>query len=598
MVHRGPDDEGTYVDETSGVALGARRLSIIDVAGGHQPLANETGTVWAVLNGEIYNHRTLREQLRAAGHVFESATDTEVLVHLYEEYRDDMVHALDGMFAFAVWDVSRRRLLLARDRFGEKPMFYSVHGGVLRFASELSALRAGDPQSEELDPRSLDAFFVYGYVPGPRTLFRDVGQLSPAHVLTWQAEDGARTHRYWKPAAPTETPNGSRHELQTETRRLLENSLKTRLIADVPVGVFLSGGLDSALIAALTARYSPHPIRTFTVGYDVGDVNELGPAQVTARMLGSQHEELVLSSSEVVRRVPSLLAALDQPLGDPAIVPLHAVAELARSSVKVALGGEGADELFGGYPRYRWLARSERLSAHLPPRLASLTTSSLPHGITDSRFGRLADVVAPQSTLERHVGWVTARRRDERASLYAGDLRPYAARNDVVDDLLPLCETELDPSPADIMRLDQLHWLPDDVLAKADRAGMLVSLEVRSPYLSQELAEFAAGIPMSVHVSRGGKSLLRGVLADLMPRGWRSPRKVAFRVPTDAWLRQELAPLMREQVAEGTLYRDGWFNGQAASRLLNEHVSGEHDRSSVLWPLLSLGLWMDGVGLS
>ncbi|MDQ3093116.1 MAG: asparagine synthase (glutamine-hydrolyzing), partial [Actinomycetota bacterium] len=413
--HRGPDDEGVHIDGAAGLALGARRLSIIDVAGGHQPLSNEQGDVWAVLNGEIYNHPSLRRHLRERGHQLATGTDTEVLVHLYEEYGDDLVHALEGMFAFALWDERRRQLLLGRDRFGEKPLFYAERPGALSFASELSALCQGGDVDGDLSAASVDAFFVFGYVPGPDAILHGVRQLPPGHVLTWEpGAQQATVRAYWSPPSCEPRPAEPRPELVAETRRLLEGSVRSRMIADVPLGVFLSGGVDSTLIAALAAQHSTTPIKTFTVGYDVGEMNETSTARATAQALGADHHELVLTEGDVATRVPALLAGIDQPLADQALPALHAVAELARGEVTVTIGGEGADELFGGYPRYRWLDRAARLERHLPPHLGGPVVRALNASPLAGRARRLSYLLDGRPLLERHLDWVTERRRELR----------------------------------------------------------------------------------------------------------------------------------------------------------------------------------------
>lgn len=593
--HRGPDDEGVYIDRVSGLALGARRLSVIDVAGGHQPLSNEGADVWAVLNGEIYNHPSLRRHLRERGHRLATGTDTEVLVHLYEEYGDDLVHALEGMFAFALWDERRRRLVLGRDRFGEKPLFYTERPGGLSFASELSALCRGGDVDGDLCAASVDAFFVFGYVPGPDTILHGVRQLPPGHVLTWQpGAEPAWIRAYWSPPSCEPRPPEPCTDLVAETRRLLEGSVRSRMIADVPLGVFLSGGVDSTLIAALAARHSSTPIKTFTVGYDVGDVSETHTARKTAQALGADHHELVLTASDVATRVPALLADMDQPLADQALPALHAVAELARDEVTVTIGGEGADELFGGYPRYRWLARADRLARHVPPSLGTIGARALNSIAVAGRLSRLSYLLDGRPLLERHLDWVTERRRELRPDLYGPRLAAEAGAQRALDVLTTGVDGRLGASvPGALMRLDQGHWLVDDVLVKADRAGMLVSLEIRTPYLHRELAEFAASVAPHTHLNDGGKALLRAVLADVFPAAAGRRPKTAFRVPAARWLRDPLAPALERQLAEGALYAEGWIDADGARGLVAEHAGGRRDWSHVLWPLLALGLWLD-----
>jgi asparagine synthase (glutamine-hydrolysing) len=601
MVHRGPDDEGLHVDRRTGVALGARRLSIIDVEGGHQPLSNEDGTVWAVLNGEIYNHPALRRHLRARGHRLATGCDTEVLVHLYEDYGDALVHALEGMFAFAVWDSARSRLLIGRDRFGEKPLFYAERDGELAFASELTALLASEAGLDELDPVAVDEFFVFGYVPGPRSMVRGVRQLPPAHHLVWEAE--SRTvalQRYWR--TPIHSGNGhiARSHLAEELEHLLESSVRSRLLSDVPLGVFLSGGVDSALVAALAARFSSAPIKTFTVGYEEGAVNETADARTTAHLLGAEHRELILSGGDVARSAVAVLSALDQPIADQALIALHAVAEFARQDVTVAVGGEGADELLGGYPRYRWLARSEDAARRVPTPVLEAGAAAIRRLSRSQRVTRLADVVDPQPSVERHIDWVTDRRRHLRERLYGPALRAQVESRRFVRETYETFDDAAAAFPQGtigtaelFMFLDQNHWLPGDVLAKADRATMSASLEMRTPYLHREIAELAAAAPAATHLSDGGKTLVRELLRRALPNADAGRAKTAFRVPASDWLRGPLSGQLHRQVERGALCSEGWFDRAAVGQMVDDHVSGRHDRTHVLWPVLALGLWLD-----
>jgi asparagine synthase (glutamine-hydrolysing) len=586
MVHRGPDDNGVYFDPRSMVALAARRLSIIDPPGGHQPLANEDGTIWAVLNGEIYNYRALRQRLARRGHRLATESDTEVLVHLYEEFGSDLVHALEGMFAFALWDEKRRELVLARDRFGEKPLFYSERYGSLVFASELKALLRAH-RDAELDPAAVSSFFTFGYVIGPGSIVSGVSQLPPGHVLLWSPERGVQSRRYWSPAPMPSGNGGPIRELVAETRRLLEESITTRLVADVPVGVFLSGGLDSTLITLLAARHV-RDLETFTVGYDHGTVNELRAARRVAALAGSTHQELVLRRELIPTLVPSLLERLDQPLADDALIPLAALAEFARGKIKVAVGGEGADELFGGYPRYWWLARASRLPEWLPRRIP---IALLKHAGT-SKASRMRDVLDPASSLDRHVGWVSARRVGMRSAVFGERLRAYV-NDDPFAAALPYAGSNGDIE-GQFMHLDQSYWLPDDVLAKADRASMLASLELRTPYLHRELAELACSIPAATHVRAGGKFLLREVLRELSSSAPYRRAKVAFRAPVEHWFRGPLVPIFERQLRSSALYEQGWFDRRTVSALLRAHRQGRADWSRLLWPILVLGCWIDG----
>jgi asparagine synthase (glutamine-hydrolysing) len=591
LVHRGPDDDGLHVDEAAGVAFGARRLSIIDVAGGHQPLANEDGSVWAALNGEIYNYPALRERLRARGHRLATATDTEVLVHLYEDHGPEFVHALEGMFALAIWDAARGRLLLARDRHGEKPLFYAENEGGLAFASELGALGAIPGGLGELDPGAIDRFFVFGYPAGPRTMFTRARELVPGHRLVWDSESRQTdVVPYWQPPRPVDGPAERHRELQTEMTAILDRSVQSRLLADVPVGVFLSGGVDSALVAALAAPHVDGPLHTFTVGYSSGGVNEFAEARSVASAIGTEHRELTLSDGEIADRSITQLAALDQPLGDPALVPLGALSEFARTEVKVAVGGEGADELFSGYPRYRWLSLAHRLDGIGQPSIRRALVRAL-RASSEGRVRRLAHIVGPEPLLSRHLNWVSGERHTLRGAIYGSKLAGEVRDDGALAELSGLLEMDGD-IPGAFMRLDQVHWLPYDVLAKADRASMSASLELRTPYLHHELTELAAGLPARLRTQRGGKPQLREMLRELVPELDLSRPKVAFRVPVAEWLRGPLAAALRGQVRHGTLY-DGWFDRVEVGRLAAEHLDARADHSSTLWPLLALGIWLD-----
>lgn len=596
MRHRGPDDEGVHTDARSGVTIGVRRLAIMDVEGGHQPLGNEDGSVWVVFNGEIYNYARLREQLRERGHRFATSSDTEVLVHLYEEFGDAMVHALEGMFAFALWDERRGHLLLARDRFGEKPLFVHEHDGELLFASELTGLLEAKPALRELDPAAIDAFFVLGYVPGPATVVPDVRQLPPGHLLTWERDGGHGAERRWW--SPSESPV-ELHEplaaLAAEAGRLFGESVRTRLIADVPVGVFLSGGIDSTLIALAAGRESGRQLKTFTIGYDMGSFDETARARRVARRLGAEHHEVTFTQAEVAAHAPELLARLDQPLADQALVPLHALSEFARPLVTVALGGEGADELFGGYPRYRWLERAGRVESALPAAAARPLGGLLRRSSRWSSTALLAERVTPTPVLERHLDWVTAGRRHRRRGLYGSRLVDLDGAQVLAGLTCRAGELNGDSIGRRLMRLDQVDYLPDDVLMKTDRAGMLASLEIRSVYLHHGLAELAASVDTAVHLRGRGKSLLRAMLPTGMetPRAPGRYRKTAFRAPVAEWLRGPLAAILHRQLQSGAIYGEGYFNREAARGLAREHAASVRDHSDLLWPLLTLGLWMD-----
>ena len=588
--HDGSADHGVHVDRATGFALGTCRGRVTGGRAG-TPVANEHGDVWAVLDGEIYNRPFLQRHLCDLGHRVDVTTGSEVLVHLYEEYGDELVHAVEGMFSFAIWDERRRRLLLARDRFGEKPLFYLRQAGVLCFASELRALCAGAKVDAELDEVAVDAFFAFGYVPGPGSILKGAHQVPPGHVLTWELASGAtEVGPYWSLPSYGPTAAEPKGELVAETQRLLGASVRSRMPAGGPVAILLDGGIGSTLVAALAAADTPTPIRTFAVGYGDRSAGETraAAAAAAAQALGADHHELLVSSSNVARSVPGLLAALDQPLADQGLPAVHAVAELARQEVTTAIGGDGADELFGGHARYRRLAAAARLQRYVPPALGARSARAL-----GGRARRLRHVLTARSALDQHLDWVTERRPALRASLYGPRLVDVAQRSHA-DGLRSRAERRLAMSTAGgLMHLDQALWLPDGLLARSGRAGMLASLEIRTPYLHRELAEFTATVSPAVHLADGGNALLRTLLAAVLP-AQAAPRHIAAcRSPAAQWLRGPLAPVLADQLEAGCLYEEGWMNAGVARFLAVEHADGGRDHSHVLWPLLALGLWLD-----
>ena len=590
LIHRGPDDGDVHVDTDTGVAIGARRLSVIDVEGGRQPLSNEDGTIWAALNGEIYNYPRLRERLAADGHVLATRCDTEALVHLYEDFGPQLVHALEGMYAFVIWDSRRRELVLGRDRFGEKPLFYDASGGELSFASELSALRAVGDRGD-VDQLAMQAILTLGYVPGPHTMYERVRQLPAGSVLRWSLDDPrAVVTTYWEMPPSADGGDPGLDELVDEAQDLLDRAVASRLVADVPVGVLLSGGLDSTLVAALASHHAAG-LKTFTVAYDIGVVNEDGPARVTADLLRSDHHELRLTSSWIAEHVPTLLASIDQPIADPAFVALAAISRLAREHVTVAVGGEGADELFFGYPRYRWLARGKRFGELVPTRGAAAAASVARRAGSGGRLGRMAEVLEPGTSLDRNLGWITDGLLADRPGFYGPRIDARANRS----DLRSLASERWEAGGgADLAaaRLDQRLYLCDDILQKADRASMSTSLEMRTPYLDRTLAEFSATVAPEVHMAGGGKNLLRHVLRRVLPGAGGGRRKTAFRVPLADWLRGPLAAGIAEHVLDGRLVSDGWVQPAAARRLV-ARLHFEDAAARELWPLLCAGAWLD-----
>jgi len=579
LVHRGPDSAGEFCDGTA--ALAARRLSIIDLATGDQPIANEDGTLHVVQNGEIYNYRELRRELERAGHTFRTHGDTEVLLHLYEEHGDTFAERLRGMFAVAIWDARRRRLVLARDRFGIKPLYYRDAGGELAFASELRALPRG-----EIDRDALEAFLAFNAIPAPLTIFRDSRKLPPGHLLLW--EDGAvRLERFARPA-PLAERSDDQAELVEELRSRLRDSVRAHLVSDVPVGVLLSGGVDSALLAALAAEESAEPLRTFSIGFEERTFDELADARRVAERYGTEHRELVLRPDAALL-LPALAETFDEPFADSSALPTYLVSELAASDVKVALSGEGGDELFGGYYTYAadlLAARVGGLASFARPLVERLPSSSAKASFDyrAKRFVRAAHL----PPLERHHGWKEIFSRDLRAELTG---TPSAF--DPVDLLRARYEeTRGAEELARLQDVDLGIYLVDDLLVKTDRASMAHSLEARVPYLDTVVTNLALALPTR-HKIRGfaKKVLLRKAAEPLLPREIVHGKKRGFSIPAAAWLRGDLETFARETLAAETLRRQGFFEPRVVHRLLDDHVDGREDLSRQLWGLLSFTLW-------
>jgi asparagine synthase (glutamine-hydrolysing) len=581
LAHRGPDSDGTFVDE--GVGLAARRLAIIDPAGGDQPIANEDGTCVVVQNGEIYNHAELRHQLERAGHRFRSDhSDTEAIVHAYEEWGLDFARRLRGMFAIAIWDARARRLVLARDPFGIKPLYYRDADGELAFASELDALPSG-----EIDLDAVEAFLAFNSIPAPLSIFREIRKLRPGHVLTW--EDGVvRIERYAR-AGPLPVRHGEDEaELVEECRARLRDSVRAHLVSDVPVGVLLSGGVDSGTLAALAAQESSQPVRTFSIGFQEASFDELKGARAVAAAYGTRHRELVLRPDAALL-LPALAEAFDEPFADSSALPTYLVSRLASEDVKVALSGEGSDELFGGYYTYAahmLAARVGRIASAARPLVERLPSSGRKASFDykAKRFVRAAHL----PPLERHHAWKEIFSADARAELtgrrHAWD--PFSLYRERFD------ETERHDVLTRLQDVDFGLYLVDDLLVKTDRASMAWSLEARVPFLDSVVSNFAFSLPAR-HKVRGlsKKRLLRRAVEPLLPHEVVRGRKRGFSIPAAAWLRGELEPFARETLARPTLQRQGFFRPEAVERVIDAHVSGREDLSRQLWGLLAFTLW-------
>ena len=582
LVHRGPDADGALTDGPVGLA--ARRLAIIDLRTGDQPIANEDGSIHVVQNGELYNYRELRAALERAGHRFRTQSDTEVLVHLYEEHGLDFARRLRGMFAVAVWDSQRRRLVLARDRYGIKPLYYRASEAALEFASELRALPRG-----EVDLDALEAFLAFNSIPAPLTIFREARKLPPGHVLVWQDGD-IELQRFARPrpAASRELREDDEAELVEELRSRLRDSVQAHLIADVPVGVLLSGGIDSSALAALAAEASAEPVRTFSIGFEERSFDELGDARLVAQRYGTQHRELVLRPDAALL-LPALAEAFDEPFADSSALPTYLVSQLAAQDVKVALSGEGGDELFGGYYTYAadlLALRVGPLVRATRPLVELLPTSGgrASFDYKAKRFARAAHL----PPLERHHGWKEIFSADARAELTGrtSDFDPVELLRARFD------ETGGAELLARLQDVDFGLYLVDDLLVKTDRASMAHSLEARVPYLDAMVTNLAFALPRR-HRVRGlrKKVLLRKAVAPLLPERIVRGKKRGFSIPAAAWLRGELEPFARGTLSPDTLRKQGYFRPEAVVRLIDRHIAGKEDLSRQLWGLLAFTLW-------
>ncbi len=593
LVHRGPDSAGQLVEGR--VALAARRLAIIDIPGGDQPITGADGRVTVVQNGEIYNHEELRRDLERRGHRFRTRSDTEVLLHLYEQHGLGFLERLRGMFALALWDRHEQRLLLARDAFGIKPLYYSKDGLDLSFASELGALARQPRFSREIDPDAVEAYLTFNSIPGPLTVFRAARKLTAGHWLTWQ--DGhVRSGRWARPApAPADAvrrePAGV---LAAELRDRLRSSVRAHLVSDVPVGVLLSGGIDSSALTALAAEASATPVQTFSIGFAERSFDELSRARLVARRYGTRHQELVVQPN-AAELLPEIAAAFDEPLGDSSALPTYLVSRLAAEHVKVALSGEGGDELFGGYETYvadLLAARVGRVARLLGPVARALPSSdrrvSLDYRL--KRFVRGAGL-AP---LERHHAWKEIFDRDARRALLgmkaADPLARYRGR---------WAETVGAETLARLQDVDLGVYLVDDLLVKTDRMSMAHSLEVRVPFLDRDVAELALALPTSLKVSgMRKKRLLREAVAPLLPHPIVRGRKRGFSIPAAAWLRGPLVGFAREVLAPERTQRQGIFDPREVTATLDAHVARREDLSRQLWGLICFSLWLEGAAAS
>jgi asparagine synthase (glutamine-hydrolysing) len=589
--HRGPDDEGTFVDDA--VALGSRRLSIIDLPGGSQPITNEDETVVIVFNGEIYNYRELRAGLLRRGHSLRSASDTEVIVHLYEDLGEDCVRELDGMFAFALWDARKGRLLLVRDRLGIKPLYYATGPDRVVFASEIKALLQHPSVAARLDLPALGNFLSLKYVPAPQTMFEGITALPPGHMLSC-GPSGIALRCYWDVSYRREGPAASEHDYAEQLVDLLRASVHSQLVSDVPFGAFLSGGVDSSTVVALMSQFLEQPVKTFAVGYagDGAEASELPYARMVAERYGTDHHEVLITPRDFIDQAEKVVWHLDQPIADDACLANYMVARLARRHVKMVLTGEGGDELFAGYARYV----GERFAPafKLLPRGALSLLLRASGRLPLLRRPKLAlYALSQRDDLHRMTAWFPLFNTDMRAELATGGLE-LALEGRSADEVFgaQLARSDAGDALSRMLYVDTKLWLPDDLLARGDKMSMAASLEARVPLLDHRLVEFAAQLPPNMKVRRlARKYLLKRVAREWLPPAIIERPKQGFPVPISLWFRREAREFLRDNLSESAVRARGLFEPAYVRQLLERHDSGHSDHGSLLWGLLSVELW-------
>lgn len=605
IYHRGPDSEGIWMDDL--VALGMRRLSIIDLKTGDQPVFSEDRSVVAMQNGELYNYREVRDELEKKGHKFVTRTDTEIIPFLYEEYGEDFLDHLNGMFAIALWDTRLKKLILARDRFGEKPLYYGVFDGRLIYASEPKAILAHPSVTAELDLEALRHYLSYDYVPAPRSIYKGIFKLPAAHVLT--VENGEiKTRRYWNPSwkkGNEERENGTRGTVRfatsaAELRKLLSDAVRMRLVSDVPLGILLSGGVDSSTVAAFAVQHASEKVKTFSIGFEEDSFDESKYARQVAAHLGTEHYEATLSVETAADLISEIGTWLDEPLSDGSLIPTFMLARFVRHHVTVALGGDGGDELFAGYPMYYahkvsnayaavpWLIRKgliEPVVKRLP-----VSTENLSFEYKAKRFVRSSKY----DMVERHHSWFGSFTQDEQRRLLTPQVLEETS-SDVYADarkMLDLCDAANEIERMQF--LDINYYMAEDILTKVDRAAMAVSLETRAPFLDPRVGEFAASIPLGFKL-RGsqGKYILKTAVEDLLPHEILHRKKKGFGIPIAEWLKGRLNPLMHDLLDAKRLREQGLFDREYVGKLIVEHEKGVASHHKQLWTLLVFQLWYD-----
>ena len=596
IVHRGPDDEGVYT--APHIGLGQRRLSIIDLApGACPPLSNEDRTVWLVFNGEIYNFQKLRKQLQECGHRFATNTDTEVIIHLYEDEGVACLQKLRGMFAFALWDKRREILFCARDRMGKKPFCYTITPQSFVFGSEIKAITTDPDVSVSPDYHAIDQYLTYQFVPSPLTAFDGIKRLRPGEYLTCDLKGNVKTQCYWEPPLPRKT-SAPQEEMEAELLQRLRESVRMRMISDVPLGAFLSGGIDSATIVALMAKESPRPVKTFSIGFEEEAFNELPYARLLADRYGTEHHELIVkpNAAEVL---PLLVRHYNEPFADSSAMPTYYVSKMTRKYVTVALSGDGGDESFAGYDNYAAILRWNKWDVW-PLWLRKMVAeggrgllSSFPYDNNVARLRRGLAMLGAANVKARRLQFGTIVKPEEKRLAYMPLFRNMISMPPVPEDPLATYPWEDGMDDLDwLMRHDQNFYLPDCLMVKTDIASMANSLEVRCPFLDHQFVEFAATIPSRrKRDATGGKLILKSAVNDLVPAEILDKPKTGFGLPIAKWFRSDLAPMLKETLLDETSERRGLFEQRLLKKMVTEHIEGRRDWSNRLWAFLFLELW-------
>jgi asparagine synthase (glutamine-hydrolysing) len=604
LTHRGPDDEGEYIRPLDGrgpfVFFGHRRLSIIDLTGGHQPLSNEEGTVWVIFNGEIYNFKELREELKSRGHQFRTRSDTEVIVHAYEEYKEDCFRYFNGMFAIGIWDEKAKRLVLARDRLGKKPLYYSSINETFLFASELKAIMVYPHFPRKVDPLSLMKYLFFEFIPCPHTIFKDAKKIPAASYLIWDKK-GIKVRQYWSPFDPQrEIKYLSESEAEARMMGLLKESIKRRLMSDVPLGVFLSGGIDSSAITALAQKEIPGKIKTFSIGFEDPSFDESRYAFLASKYIGTEHHEQTMTPTDLLNIVPHLPDILDEPMADASILPTYLLSKFTRGHVTVALGGDGGDELFAGYPTYlahkfarpykRFLGFSKPIGTFLA-NLLPVSDDNISFDFKVKKF--LSGINYPDGI--RNSVWLGSFSFPENEKVLSPKIQMKFNRDQLVDEI-SLYEKEYpyeDPMTK-LQYLDLKLYLQESILVKVDRASMACSLEVRAPFLDHELVEFVLGLPSRWKLKGlTSKYILKKTMENWLPDEVINRPKKGFGVPIAKWVKGPLKELFGDLLSADRIRREGFLNSEYVTNLYQDHLRNRRDSRKQLWTLLVWELWVN-----